>query len=214
MPADPEQVIGDQLGISRQAAQQRFGQDCNQDLLDGLEPWGVLRGRADTTRTCSTSSNSTSSTTTFTNPSSPAHSLAERTPFPSPSIPALDSRNRRRGTACGAWWPPQAPTETEGAQGPELAPRGASAGAGPRTAPAAPMRTVTPLARTPRTPFTLRTARQNRSRSGTRRRGPTNRFGRFSAGPGHWSRPGPRPGLCSDPPIKPLVGLGQSPVAC
>ena len=39
------QVIGDQLGISRQAAQQRFGQDCNQDLLDGLEPWGVLRGR-------------------------------------------------------------------------------------------------------------------------------------------------------------------------
>src|SRR5664279_1068840 len=37
------QVIGDQLGISRQAAQQRFGQDCNQDLLDGLEPWGVLR---------------------------------------------------------------------------------------------------------------------------------------------------------------------------
>src|SRR5664280_1772336 len=38
------QVIGDQLGISRQAAQQRFGQDCNQDLLDGLEPWGVLRG--------------------------------------------------------------------------------------------------------------------------------------------------------------------------
>ena len=30
------QVIGDQLGISRQAAQQRFGQDCNQDLLDGL----------------------------------------------------------------------------------------------------------------------------------------------------------------------------------
>src|SRR5664280_2041 len=103
------QVIGDQLGISRQAAQQRFGQDCNQDLLDGLEPWGVLRGRADTTRTCSTSSNSTSSTTTFTNPSSPAHSLAERTPFPSPSIPALDSRNRRRGTACGASGPLRRP---------------------------------------------------------------------------------------------------------
>jgi hypothetical protein len=37
------QVIGDQLGISRQAAQQRFGQNYNQDLLDGLEPWGVLR---------------------------------------------------------------------------------------------------------------------------------------------------------------------------
>jgi hypothetical protein len=35
------QVIGDQLGISRQAAQQRFGQHCNQDLLDGLGPWGV-----------------------------------------------------------------------------------------------------------------------------------------------------------------------------
>jgi len=37
------QVIGDQLGISRQAAQQRFGQNYKQDLLDGLEPWGVLR---------------------------------------------------------------------------------------------------------------------------------------------------------------------------
>src|SRR5664280_1136333 len=103
------QVIGDQLGISRQAAQQRFGQDCNQDLLDGLEPWGVLRGRADTTRTCSTSSNATSSTTTLANPSSPAHSLAERTPFPSPAIPALDSRNRRRGTACGASGPLRRP---------------------------------------------------------------------------------------------------------
>src|SRR5664280_449806 len=76
------QVIGDQLGISRPAAQQRFGQDCNQDLLDGLEPWGVLRGRTDTTTACSASSNSTPSTTTFTNPSSPAHSLAERTPCP------------------------------------------------------------------------------------------------------------------------------------
>jgi hypothetical protein len=43
-------VIGDQLGISRQAAQQRFGQHCNQDLLDGLEPWGVLRALFGTDR--------------------------------------------------------------------------------------------------------------------------------------------------------------------
>jgi hypothetical protein len=35
------EVIGDQLGISRQAAQQRFGQHCNRDLLDGLGPWGA-----------------------------------------------------------------------------------------------------------------------------------------------------------------------------
>src|SRR5450759_4458824 len=81
---------------------QRFPQRPQRRLV-------ALRGRADTTRTCSTSSNSTSSTTTLANPSSPAHSLAERTPFPSPSIPALDSRNRRRGTACGASGPLRRP---------------------------------------------------------------------------------------------------------
>src|SRR5660397_117207 len=30
---------------------------------------------------------------------------------PHPRFQLSDSRNRRRGTACGAWWPPQAPTE-------------------------------------------------------------------------------------------------------
>jgi hypothetical protein len=44
------QTIGDQLGISRQAAQQRFSQQLDQDLLDGLEPWGVysVEGQPDT----------------------------------------------------------------------------------------------------------------------------------------------------------------------
>jgi hypothetical protein len=50
----------------------------------------AFRGRTDTTAACSASSNSTPSTTTFTNPSSPAHNLAERTPFPSPSIHLSD----------------------------------------------------------------------------------------------------------------------------
>src|SRR5450759_4132512 len=55
--------------------EQRFPQRPHRRLV-------ALRGRTDTTTACSASSNSTPSTTTFTNPSSPAHSLAERTPFP------------------------------------------------------------------------------------------------------------------------------------
>src|SRR5664280_1229084 len=57
----------------------------------------------------SASSNSTPSTTTLNNPSSRAHHLAERTPFPSPSIPGLDSKNRGRKMACGASGPLRRP---------------------------------------------------------------------------------------------------------
>src|SRR5664280_1270966 len=99
--------------------EQRFPQRPHRRLV-------ALRGRTDTTRNCSTSSNSTSSTTTLANPSSPAHSLAERTPFPSPSIPALDSRNRRRGTACGASGPLRRPRK--GHKSPNLASAAGSTG--------------------------------------------------------------------------------------
>src|SRR5664280_3915828 len=70
--------------------EQRFPQRPHRRLV-------ALRGRTDITTACSASSNSTSSKTTFTNPSSPAHNLAERTPFPSP----LDSSLQTAGTVRG-----------------------------------------------------------------------------------------------------------------
>jgi hypothetical protein len=59
-----------------------------------------LRGRTDTTSACSSWSKQTRSTTACSTPSSLAHSLADRTPFPFFRIQPSESRNRRRATAC------------------------------------------------------------------------------------------------------------------
>src|SRR5215218_2866581 len=59
-----------------------------------------LRGRTDTTSACSSWSKQTRSTTACSTPTSLAHSLADRTPFPFFRIQPSESRNRRRATAC------------------------------------------------------------------------------------------------------------------
>jgi hypothetical protein len=59
-----------------------------------------LRGRTDTTSVCSSWSKQTRSTTACSTPSSLAHSLADRTPFPFFRIQPSESRNRRRAAAC------------------------------------------------------------------------------------------------------------------
>jgi hypothetical protein len=59
-----------------------------------------LPGRTDTTSVCSSWSKQTRSTTACSTPSSLAHSLADRTPFPFSRIQPSESRNRRRAAAC------------------------------------------------------------------------------------------------------------------
>src|SRR5450756_1954794 len=91
--------------------EQRFPQRPHRRLV-------ALRGRTDTTTACSASSNSTPSTTTFTNPSSPAHSLAERTPFPAYGSCCLKAGIEGEGNGVRRVRPPQAPTE--GSQEPQF----------------------------------------------------------------------------------------------
>jgi hypothetical protein len=59
-----------------------------------------LAGRTATTSACSSWSKQTRSTTACSTPSSLAHSLADRTPFPFLRIQPSESRNRRRAAAC------------------------------------------------------------------------------------------------------------------
>ncbi|HET9880086.1 MAG TPA: hypothetical protein VFQ81_12385 [Candidatus Limnocylindria bacterium] len=59
-----------------------------------------MRGRTATTIASASWSNSTRSTTACSTPSSLAHSVADRTPFPFSRIQPSTSRNRSRGTAC------------------------------------------------------------------------------------------------------------------
>src|SRR5664280_63992 len=98
--------------------EQRFPQRPHRRLV-------AFRGRTDTTTACSASSNSTPSTTTFTNPSIPAHSLAERTPFPAYGSCCLKAGIEGEGNGVRRVRPPQAPTE--GSQEPEKVRQGVTA---------------------------------------------------------------------------------------